>query len=79
MHFGVRMPEFEVGVIVVEVPDQPGIGIVAIGTILSQALLVHVVGAMTVNTSVVGLSKHGGRMAGLAAECGMLSYEGETA
>ena len=79
MHFGVRMPEHEVGSIVIEVPDQPGIGIVAIGTILSQALFVHIVRAVTVDTGLVGLTKNRGRMAGLATEYGMLAYEGKTA
>ncbi len=37
MDFGVRVPELEVRIIVVETPDQPGIGIVAIGATLSES------------------------------------------
>ena len=79
MDFGVRMPELEVRIIVVETPDQPGIGVVAICANLSKATFMHIVGAMTVDACVAGITKHGGGMTGFTTECGVLAYERETA
>jgi hypothetical protein len=69
MNFGVRVPELEVRIIVVETPDQPGVGIVAIGAIIW---------AMTVDACVAGITKDGGGMTGFTADCGMLADERET-
>lgn len=79
MDFGVRMPELEVCIVVVELPDQPGIGIVASGAILSQTCLMHIVGAMTVDAYVARVAENGGGMAGLTTERSVLAYERETA
>ena len=43
------MPEPEVCVIVIEAPDQPGIRIVALRAIFTQATLMNIVAAMTVD------------------------------
>ena len=79
MDFTVRVPELEVRIIVVETPDQPGIGIVAVSTTLSEATFMHVVRAMTVDTCVASITKDGGGMAGFTTDCGMLADERETA
>ena len=79
MDFGVCVPEFEVRIIVVETPNQPGVGIMAIGATLSQALFMHIVGAMTVDACVAGITKDGGGMTGFTTDCGMLADERETA
>lgn len=79
MDFGVRVPEFEVRIIVIETPDQPGIGVVAVGTTLSEATFMHIIGAMAVDTFVAGITKDGGGMAGFTTDCGMLADEREAA
>jgi len=79
MDFGVRVPELEVRIIVVETPDQPGIGVVAVGATLSEATFMHVVWAMTVDACVAGITKDGGGMTGFTTDCGMLADERETA
>ena len=79
MDFGVRMPELEVCIIVVKAPDQPGVGIVAVCAFLSQPKFVYIIGAMAVITGSAGVAKHGGGMAGLAAEYSMLADEWKTA
>ena len=47
VNFEVRMPESEARVIVIEAPDQPGIRIVALRAIFTQAALMNIVAAMT--------------------------------
>ena len=66
MDFGVRIPELEVRVVVVELPNQPGIGVMTSGAILPQASFVDIVGAMAVDTDVAGITKNGGCMASFA-------------
>lgn len=77
MDFGMRMPEFEIGIVVIEAPDQPGIGVVATCTILTEAEFVNIVAAMTINTFIALIAKNGRCMAGFTAEHGMLAYERE--
>jgi hypothetical protein len=50
VNFAVRVPEREVCSIMIEIPDQPGGGIVAAATIPAQDLPVNIVGTMTVDT-----------------------------
>lgn len=76
---GVRKSQLEVGIVVFEVPDQPGIGIVAIGAALTQTLFVHIVVGMAIDASVTRVTKNRGCMAGFATQCSVLTDERETA
>jgi len=75
MDFGMRMPEFEIGIVMIEAPDQPGIGVVAACAILPQDEFVDIVVAMTVEACTLGIAKNGRGMAGFTTEHGMLTYE----
>jgi hypothetical protein len=75
MDFGMRMPEFEIGIVMIEAPDQPGIGVVTAFTIFSQTEFVDIVVAVTVQACTLSIAKNGRGMAGFAAEYGMLAYQ----
>jgi hypothetical protein len=79
MDFRVSIPEFEIRIFVVKLPDQPGIGIVAFAAIFSQTLLVQIVVAVTIDTEVAGITKDGRYMARFTADHGMLTDECEIA
>lgn len=57
MHLGMSVLEFEIGIVVIELPDQPGIGVVATCTILTEAEFVYIVGAMTIYTFIALIAK----------------------
>lgn len=79
MNVGVRMTQLEVCIVVVETPGQPCVGIVTFVATVPEALFVDIVGTMTVDTGVAGITEYRGCMTAFAAERRMLSYQWEAA
>lgn len=73
MQLAVRTVEAEVGLVMIELPDQPGVGIVAYRAIRAQCLLVHIVVFVAFDTVGTGIGKFRRAVAGFAAQHGMLA------
>jgi hypothetical protein len=73
MRFSMRVPQFEAGFIVVEAPDQPGVGIVAIGAILAENALMSIIITMAINALLTRIAKHRREVAGFAAHHSVLT------
>ena len=79
MNFAVRIPERETRRTVVELPDQPVVRIVTLGTATAEAALVDVIFAMAVNTLCPRFCENWRAVASLAAERCVLPYQRKTA
>lgn len=79
MQPSMRVSEFKRGLIMIEFPYQPRIGIMTGGTVLAEFLLVYIIIAVTIDTLAGGATKNRGQVAGFATQGGMLTDERETA
>ena len=44
----------------IEIPYQPGIGVMALCTVLTQCLLMYIVGLMAIVTAITGIAENRG-------------------
>ena len=77
MQIGVRLAQFETGLVVIEKPDQPVVGIVTLGAGGAQRLAVDVIAAVAVDAIAIGRREDRGHVATFAGGDGVLADQRE--